>query len=163
MVVFTTRASFKSLPQECPTRASRKVSHKTVAHDCRTRVPDQSQEYPAGASHKRVQHKCPTRVLQSSVPQECRPKSVIPRHSRECHTKTVMQQSYSRYFTRVSCQKCLTRATPQVCLTQVLLQECHPKSLTKMSPQVRLLLLQESLTKVSKTALLPESVIPRLS
>ena len=48
--------SYKSVPQECPTR----VSHKSVPQECPIRV-----------SHKSVLQKCPTRVSYKSDPQEC--------------------------------------------------------------------------------------------
>ena len=48
--------SYKSVPEECPTRVSR-VSHKSV--------PQESHK------SKSVPQECPTRVSQKSVPQEC--------------------------------------------------------------------------------------------
>ena len=46
------RASYKSDPEECPTR----VSHKSVLQECPTRV-----------SHKSVPQECPLRVSHKSV------------------------------------------------------------------------------------------------
>ena len=73
------RASHKSAPQECPTR----VSHKSVLQECPTpqecaiRVSQiecparDPQQCPTRVSHKSVQQECPTRVSHKSVPQEC--------------------------------------------------------------------------------------------
>ena len=61
--------SHKSVPQECPTR----VSHKSDPQKCPTRVTHKSfpQECPTRVSHKSVPEECPTRVSYKSVPEEC--------------------------------------------------------------------------------------------
>ena len=61
--------SYKSVPQECPTR----VSHKSVPQECPIRVSHKSvlQESPTRVSYKSDPQECPTRVSQKSVPQEC--------------------------------------------------------------------------------------------
>ena len=61
--------SYKSVPQECPTR----VSYKSVPQECPTRVSHKSfrQECPIRVSHKSVLQECPTRVSYKSGPQEC--------------------------------------------------------------------------------------------
>ena len=77
-----TRVPYKSVPQECPTRVSHKsvlqesptrVSCKSVPYECPTRVSYKSvpQEFPTRVSHKSVLQECPTRVSYKSVPQEC--------------------------------------------------------------------------------------------
>ena len=55
----TGAVSYKSVPQESPTRVSHRVSHKSVAQECPTRV-----------SYKSVPEECPTRVSHKSVRQE---------------------------------------------------------------------------------------------
>ena len=64
--------SYKSVPQECPTR----VSHKSVPQECPIRV-----------SHKSVLQECPTRVSYKSGPQEC-----ATRVSHRVSRKSVLQE-----------------------------------------------------------------------
>ena len=61
--------SYRSIPQECPTR----VSHKSVPQECPTRASYKSvpQECPTRVSHKSFLQECPTRVSYKSVLQEC--------------------------------------------------------------------------------------------
>ena len=72
-----TRVSQNSAPQELPTRVTHKsvlqVSHKSVLQECPTRVSCKSapQECPTRVTHKSFLQECPTRVSRKSVPEEC--------------------------------------------------------------------------------------------
>ena len=83
-----TRVSRKSVPQECPARVSYKsvpqeCPRKSVRQEFPTRVSHKSvlQDCP-GLFHKSVRQACPTRVSYKGVPQECPTrvfrKSVVP-------------------------------------------------------------------------------------
>ena len=75
--------SYRSIPQECPTR----VSHKSVPQECLTRVSYKSvpQECPTRVSHKSFLQECPTRVSYKSVLQECPRRKSHKSVLQECH------------------------------------------------------------------------------
>ena len=66
---YPTRVSYKSVPQECPAT----VSHKSVLQERPTRASYKSvpQEFPTRVSHKSVPQECPVRVSHKSFLQEC--------------------------------------------------------------------------------------------
>ena len=87
--------SYQSVPQECPTRVSRKsvprerpatVSHKTTRARHKS-VPSVPLECPTRVSRKSVRQEFPTRVSHKSVSQEC-PLRVS--HSRSCGFLCIM-------------------------------------------------------------------------
>ena len=88
----TTRASHKSVPHECPTRVSGKHEPQK-RQECLTRV-----------SHKSVRQECPIRVTDKSVLQECPARVSYKSDPQERPTRVFHKSVLQECPTRVSCK-----------------------------------------------------------
>lgn len=129
---------FASALSTCGQLTSQSPQYTSVSQEGFARAPSKSitqESYEDTRVSGRVSYKS---VFHQSVPQECRPKSVIPRAtyqdvSAECHSKSVIQ-SYQNVTPRLSCQRSHKTVLPRMSSESLLheyYRHCHSKSISQ--------------------------------
>ena len=153
-----TRLSYKSVPQECPTRVSTRVPRKIVRQECPTRTPRKSARKSAPPDcATRVRNKAERafpRVPYKSEPQQCQVARLCHESAlRECRARRRRKSSLQEYTARVF-PRAPRKSVPQT-VSEYLITQCHESSLQEYTARVFL--------RVPYKSVLPRLCLTRVS